>query len=70
MEYEVEGPGQEVDQRELRKRLWKKTVRHVNWTERIPWIIIDGGSRYGMIDDHDRCYWVNVCSGTSSPGEP
>jgi len=21
-----------------------------------------------MIDDHDRCEWVNVSSGTSSPG--
>jgi len=31
-------------------------------------IVVDGGSRYGMIDDHDRCEWVNVSSGTSSPG--
>jgi len=23
-----------------------------------------------MIDDHDRCEWVNVSSGTSSPGLP
>jgi len=30
MEYEVEGPGQEVDHRKLGERLWKKTVRHVN----------------------------------------
>jgi len=22
----------------------------------------------GMIDDHDRCEWVNVSSGTGSPG--
>ena len=22
----------------------------------------------GMIDDHDECEWVNVSSGTSSPG--
>jgi len=21
----------------------------------------------GMIDDHDECEWVNVCSGTGSP---
>jgi len=25
-------PGQEVDQRKLGERLWKKTVRHINWT--------------------------------------
>ena len=22
-----------------------------------------------MIDDHDRCEWVNVSSGTGSPGQ-
>jgi len=22
----------------------------------------------GIIDDHDECKWVNVSSGTSSPG--
>jgi len=61
-------PGQEVDQRKLEERLWKKTVRHINWTRRMPWIVKDRGSRWGMIDDHDRCEWVNVSSGTSSPG--
>ena len=38
-------PGQEVDLRKLGKRLWRKTARDVNLTERMPWIIIDGGSR-------------------------
>jgi len=33
----------------------------------MPWIVVDGGSRSGMIDDHDRCEWVNVSYGTSSP---
>jgi len=33
-------------------------------------IVKDGGSRQGMIDDHDRCEWVNVSSGTVSPGLP
>ena len=61
-------PGQEVGQRKFGDRLWKKTYRHVNWTGRMPWIIIDGGSRKGMTDDHDRCEWVNVSSGTGSPG--
>jgi len=34
----------------------------------MPWIVIDGGSRQGMIDDYDRREWVNVSSGTGSPG--
>jgi len=34
----------------------------------MPWIVTDGGSRQRMIDDHDRCEWVNVSSGTASPG--
>jgi len=37
--------GQEVDQRKLGERLLKKTVRHVNWTGRMPWIVMDGWSR-------------------------
>jgi len=61
-------PGQEVDQRKLGETLWKKTVRHVDWTGRMPWIILDGWSRLGTFDDHDRCEWVNVSSGTGSAG--
>ena len=38
-------PGEEIDQRKLGERLWKKTVRHINLTEKMPWIVIDGGSR-------------------------
>ena len=38
-------PGQEVDQRKLGERLWKMTLRHINWTGRLSWIVIDGGSR-------------------------
>ena len=32
----------------------------------MPWIVIDRGSRSWMIDDHDRCVWVNV---TRSPAD-
>jgi len=32
----------------------------------MPQIVKDGGSRQGMIDDHSRCEWVNVSSGTGS----
>jgi len=45
MEYKVSVPDQETDQRILGPRLWKKTGRHLNWTERISWIVIDGASR-------------------------
>ena len=30
--------------------------------------LVDKGSRQGMTDDHDRCEWLNVSSGTGSPG--
>jgi len=46
MEYEVEG----ARPRGRPKKTWreivrKMTVRHVNWTRRMPWIVIDGRSR-------------------------
>jgi len=60
-------PGQEVDQRKLGERLWKRTkacglnrenaVDHSRWRKQIR-----------IFDDHDVCKWVNVSSGTGSPG--
>jgi len=44
MEYDVEGSEQEVDQRGVGERLCKKTVKHVNWTGRMLWIVVDVGS--------------------------
>jgi len=44
MEYEVEG----AKPRGRPKRTWKEIVekgRQVNWAGRMPWIVIDGGSR-------------------------
>jgi len=38
-------PGQQVGQRKLGERLWKRTVRRVDWTGRMPSIIVDGWSR-------------------------
>jgi len=38
-------PGQEVDQRKLGERLWKKTVGHMDCTGRMPWIVLDGRIR-------------------------
>jgi len=36
---------QEVDQRKLGERLWKNIVRCMDWTGRMPWIIVDERSR-------------------------
>jgi len=54
------------------KKTWRGIVQkdHQAHKLRMPWIVIDGGSRQGMIDDHDRCEWVNVSSGSGSPGCP
>jgi len=68
IEYEVEG----TRPRGRPKKTWRETVekdcraRGLNtenamdcsrWRKQI-----------GMIDDHDQCEWVNVSSGTGSPG--
>jgi len=42
-------PHQEVDKRRLGERLCKKTVKHVNWTGRMLWMVVDVGSWERMI---------------------
>jgi len=42
-------PDQEVDQRGLGERLCKKTVRHVNWTGRMLWIVVDEDANKGWL---------------------
>jgi len=42
MKYTV--PNQKEDQRGPGDRLWKRTVKHANWTRRMLWIVIDGES--------------------------
>jgi len=69
MEYEVEGARPRGKPKKTWK-LWKKIVRCMDWTWRMPWIVIDGWSRLGTIDDHYRCEWVNVSSGTGFLGCP
>ena len=68
MEYEVKG----TRPRGRPKRTWTEIVEkdyrarglnredamdHSRWRKQI-----------GMIDDHDECEWLNVSSGTGSPG--
>ena len=68
IEYEVEGGRP----RGRRKKTWREIVdkdcqvRGLNRedaVDRIRW-----KKQIRMIDDHDRCEWLNVSSGTSSPG--
>jgi len=68
MEYEVEG----ARPRGGPKKTWREIVeedcqaRGLNREDamdRSRWI-----KQIGMIDDHDECEWVNVSSGTGSPG--
>jgi len=60
-------PDQEVDQRGHGERLCKKIANHSVWTGRMLWIVVDGRSWWGLGDDQDGG-WVNVSSGTGSPG--
>jgi len=51
-------PGQKVEQRKLGQRWWKKTVKHVDWIGRMPWIVVDEVDR----DDWwPRWVWVGEC---------
>jgi len=61
-------PGQQVDQRKLVERLWKKDckARGLNREDdmdRSRW-----RKQIGIFEDHDGCEWVNVSSGTGSAG--
>jgi len=60
-------PDQEVYQRGHGKRLCKKIAKHVIWTRRMLWIVVDGRSWRRLDDDKDG-KWVSVSSGTASPG--
>ena len=59
-------PDQEVDQKKLGERLWKKDCQARKSNREDAMDRKDGGSSWGMINDHDRCEWVNVSSGTGS----
>ena len=52
-------PGQEVDQRKLGERLWKKTVKYVDWIGRMPWIVVVGET--DRDDLWPRWEWVGEC---------
>ena len=59
-------PGQEVGQRKLGDCIKDCKAHGLNREDamdRSRW-----RKQIGMIDDHDECEWVNVSSGTGSPG--
>jgi len=68
MEYEVEG----ARQRGRPKKTWREIVEKDCEAHGLNWEDAVDRSRWrkqiGMIDDHDECEWVNVSSGTTSPG--
>ena len=65
MEYEVEG----ARPRGRPKKTWREIeekdcrARGLNRGDRARW-----RKQIRMIDDHNECKWVNVSSGTGSPG--
>ena len=68
MEYEVEG----ARPRGRPKKTWREIVekdcraRGLNTEDAM--VLSRWRKQIGMIDDHDECEWVNVSSGTGSPG--
>jgi len=46
------------------ERLWKRTAKYVNWTRRMLWVVVDGGSWQRTVG----CEWVNASCGTGPPG--
>ena len=70
MEYEVEGARPRDRPKKTRTEIVEKDckARGLNREDAVD------SSRWrkqiGMIDDHDECVWVNVSSGTGSPGQP
>ena len=65
MQYEEEGPRPRERLKSTWQRLWKRTAKHVNWTRRMLWIVVDEGSDNGclMIKMGE---WVNFSSGTGA----
>jgi len=68
MEYEVEGPRPRGRPKKTLTEIVEKDcqARKLNREDAMDYN--RWRSRQGMTDDHDRCEWVNVSSGTSSPG--
>ena len=49
----------EEDQRGPGERLSEGIVKHVKWTKRMPWIVVNGGRWYRISDDQVGCEWVS-----------
>jgi len=61
-------PGKEIDQRKLGDRLWKKFCKACGLNREDAMDRSRWRKQIRIFDDHDGCEWVNVSSGTGSPG--
>ena len=62
-------PDQEEDQRGPGERLWKRYVKHVNWTRRMLWIVIDGESKVCLMTRMGVSGWMFLLV-PAYPGSP
>jgi len=60
MEYEVEGAMPRGSSKKTWREIVEKDCQACKLIREDAWIVIDGGSRYGITDDHDRGEWVSV----------
>ena len=65
IEYEVEGATPRGRPKKTWREIVEKDCKACGLNREDAMIIVDGG---GIFDDHDGCEWVNVSSGTGSPG--
>jgi len=65
MEYEVKGPRPRGRPKMTWREIMEMDCQARKLKRRMRWIMVNGGR---MSDEQDGCEWVNVSSGTGSPG--
>jgi len=68
MEYEVEGTRPRGGPKKTWKEIVEKDCRACGLNTEDAIVRSRWRKQIGMIGDHDECEWVNVSSGTGSPG--
>jgi len=68
MEYEVEGTRPRVRPKKTWRQIVERDCRVHGLNTEDAMVRSRLRKQIGMIDDHDECEWVNVSSGTGSPG--
>jgi len=59
MEYEVEGARPRGRPKKTWSEMVEKDCHACKFNREDAWIVIDGGGRRGMTDDHDRCVFFS-----------